>query len=150
MTTDSRAVAHCTSDLNELHTGAIRRLAHLHKCAGGVLWLRREGHYAAIAPCRMPLPTGCTEAVDTQFSRWLAAEWIIDLDAGPEGDSNMPAWLDEVPELGITVPLLADRELIGFIGLQRSMGRTHLNPRHLASLATSAREEATQIARAQA
>lgn len=136
--------------LNELRASAIRRLAHLHKCAGGVLWLRRGDAFAAIAPCRMPLPATCSEPVDTLFSRTLAEDRIVELDADAARGLTMPAWIRQVPELGLAVPLLAERELIGFIGLQRSLGLSRLDTRHFRTLKDAARQAATMLVRASA
>jgi putative PEP-CTERM system histidine kinase len=140
-------------DQEELYVRVIRVLADLYKCPGGVLWLRNDGHFVATAPCRMRLPGDCNEPADSEFCRKLAEEWIfeIDVDPGPKVKlPPLPQWIGRVPDLGIVLPLLAEDDLVGFVGLQRSLGFASLTWEDLDILKTAARQAAGYIARYQA
>jgi putative PEP-CTERM system histidine kinase len=136
----------------DLYVRAIRVLADLYKCAGGILWLKSEGAFVPTAPCRMKLPQGCMEPVGTPFCAKLGEEWIFELDieSDPDRAPPPPMWAQQIPELGIFVPLLVEDELIGFIGLQRSLGFERLTWEDLEILKTAARQVASYLARFQA
>ena len=136
----------------DLHVRAIRVLADLYKCGGGVLWLRQDGYFAPVAPCRMRLPNGCEEPDNTAFCTKLAEGWIFEFDVAPRGGVPPPPppdWITKVPELDILVPLLVEDELIGFVGLQRSLGFAVLDWEDLEILKTAARQVASDLARYQ-
>lgn len=135
---------------NELYLLTIRGLAHIHKCAGGVLWLRRDAQYTAIAPCRMALPDDCAEAADSAFCRRLAEGWIFDHGASHQtgnGSPRIPGWISTVPDLGVVVPLLTGEDLIGFVGLQRSLDPAPRRDTHFDLLRNTARHAATTLGR---
>ncbi|MFM7784299.1 MAG: XrtA/PEP-CTERM system histidine kinase PrsK, partial [Gammaproteobacteria bacterium] len=137
----------------DLYVRAIRLLADLYKCPGGVLWLKQDREFLPAAPCRMKLPEDCPEPADSGFCEKLRREWIFELDVEPPRGRTLPPlpeWAARVPEIGIFVPLLVEDELIGFVGMQRSLGFTALTWEDLEILKTSARQIASYIARYQA
>lgn len=142
-----------TDSEEHLYVRAIRVLADLYKCPGGVLWLRQEERFAVAAVCRMRRPEDCEEPVDSRFCVPLAQGWIYDLAVTPPRGVELPplpAWIAQVPDLGVVVPLLVEKDLIGFIGLQRSLGFSALTWEDLEILKTAARQVASYIARHQA
>jgi putative PEP-CTERM system histidine kinase len=62
----------------------------------------------------------------------------------------LPDWIGRVPDLGVIVPLLSDDELVGFVGMQRSLGFSALDWEDITILKTAARQIASYIARHQA
>ena len=138
---------------DDLYVRAIRLMADLYKCPGGVLWLRHDREFVPIAPCRMRLPENATEPVDSGFCQKLATEWIFELDVSPPPHTVLPPlpnWIGRVPDLGVVVPLLVEDELVGFVGMQRSLGFTALDWEDITILKTAARQIASDIARHQA
>lgn len=136
-----------------LYVRAIQVLADLYKCPGGVLWLRQDGDYLAVAPCRMKLPEDCSEPAHSEFCSKLAEGWIFDLQVDVPSSVRLPAlpgWVARVPDVGIIVPLLVEDELTGFVGLQRSLGFSELTWEDLDILKTAARQVASYIAHQQA
>jgi putative PEP-CTERM system histidine kinase len=135
-----------------LYVRAIRVLADLYKCPGGVLWLRHEKHFSATASCRMRRPEGCDEPADSDYCRMLSEGWIFDLEATPPPGRALPRppdWVPNVPDLALVIPLKVEDELIGFVGLQRSLGFSTLEWEDLDILKTAARQVASYIARFQ-
>ena len=140
-------------DGEELYVRAIRLMADLYKCPGGVLWLLQDKEFVPVAPCRMKLPENAVEPPDSGFCRKLATDWIFELDVSPPSNTELPSlpeWIDRVPDLGVIVPLLVDDELVGFVGMQRSLGFSALDWEDLTILKTAARQIASYIARHQA
>ena len=140
-------------DGDELYVRAVRLMADLYKCPGGLLWLRYDEEFVPMAPCRMRLPEDAPEPADSAFCRKLATDWVFELDVSPPPNTvlpPLPGWIDRVPDLGVIVPLLLEDELIGFVGLQRSLGFAALDWEDLSILKTAARQIASYIARHQA
>ena len=140
-------------DADELYVRAIRLMADLYKCPGGVLWLRHDKEFLPTAPCRMKMPENASEPVDSGFCRKLATDWIFELDVSPPPNTTLPPlpdWIGRVPDLGVIVPLLSDDELVGFVGMQRSLGFSALDWEDLTILKTAARQIASYLARHQA
>jgi putative PEP-CTERM system histidine kinase len=140
-------------DGDELYVRAVRLMADLYKCPGGLLWLRYDQEFVPVAPCRMRLPEDAPEPADSAFCRKLATDWVFELDVSPPPNTvlpPLPSWIDRVPDLGVLVPLLLEDELIGFVGLQRSLGFAALDWEDLSILKTAARQIASYIARHQA
>lgn len=140
-------------DVDALYVRAIRLMADLYKCPGGVLWLRHDRDFVPTAPCRMKLPEQADEPADSGFCRKLATEWIFELDVSPPPSATLPPlpdWIGRVPDLGVIVPLLVEDELVGFVGMQRSLGFSTLDWEDLTILKTAARQIASYIARHQA
>ena len=140
-------------DGDELYVRAVRLMADLYKCPGGLLWLRYDEEFVPVAPCRMRLPEDSREPADSAFCRKLATDWIFELDVSPPPNTVLPPapdWIGRVPDLGVIVPLLLEDEVIGFVGLQRSLGFAALDWEDLSILKTAARQIASYIARHQA
>jgi putative PEP-CTERM system histidine kinase len=140
-------------DGDELYVRAVRLMSDLYKCPGGLLWLRYDGEFVPVAPCRMRLPEDSKEPADSAFCRQLATDWIFELNVSPPPNTVLPPvprWISQVPDLGVIVPLLLEDELIGFVGLQRSLGFAALDWEDLSILRTAARQIASYIARHQA
>jgi putative PEP-CTERM system histidine kinase len=133
----------------DLYVRAIQALADLYKCPGGVLWLKEENRYVPTAPCRMALPRKADEPADSDFIHQLEQEWIYEI-ARPRDAKEVPppAWVANVPRLGLIVPLLSEHELIGFVGLQESLvGDAHVDWEDLDIIKTSARMVASYLVR---
>ena len=138
---------------DDLYVRAIRLMADLYKCPGGILWLRHDREFLPTAPCRMKLPENAAEPADSDFCRKLATEWIFEIDVSPPPNAVLPPlpdWIGRVPDLGVIVPLLVEDDLVGFVGMQRSLGFSALDWEDLTILKTAARQIASYIARHQA
>jgi len=118
---------------------------------GGLLFERRAGVYR----CTVTKNVGRSEAeppLDDPLINVMAARgWIIDIARlvdGPDKDliSELPAWLLQVPEARLIVPLGQDADLIGWIVLLESMTTRELNWEDWDLLKTTGRAAAAQLA----
>ena len=108
-----------------LHERSIRALAQIMRAESGVLWLRGEGEDNDIHPCaawNVPLRADIVEVADSRLVTFLELKnWVIDSDENHKDPDiydglTLPQWLAD--GRSIIVPLLLDRELLGFVVLQ--------------------------------
>lgn len=136
---------------DSLSAGALKGLAALVESPGGALWLRSdEGHWAvesrSLGPERPTLP-----AADP-LPRFLADRgWIIELpewqaEPGRYGDLALPHWLVSDPGAWIVVPLLLERDLIGFVELRRPVAPLRIDWEVRDILKTAGRQVAGTLA----
>ena len=116
-----------------LRERSIQAIAQLVESPGGALWLRKDsGDYERAAHWNMPQANGA-EAADSGFIEFLRRkEWVIDLNeyhTTPEKyeDLKLPAWLNDIPHVGMVVPLVLHEQLLGFVVLAQSHGRIAVN-----------------------
>ncbi|PKO28450.1 MAG: PEP-CTERM system histidine kinase PrsK [Betaproteobacteria bacterium HGW-Betaproteobacteria-5] len=110
----------------------IRGLANMVESPAGALWVRETGHGAFRQSARWNLPECIAkEAYDSPLCQFLLASgWVVNLEeyrCYPARYSNLeiPAWLSDLPNAWLIVPLVADSEMQGFVILASS--RTPIN-----------------------
>ncbi len=105
----------------------IRGLAAMVESPAGGLWLREAGQesYRQTAHWNiMPSPT--PEPPDSSLVQFLIASgWVINLEEyrcypGRYGALEIPAWLSELPNAWLIVPLMVGNEMTGFVILASS------------------------------
>jgi putative PEP-CTERM system histidine kinase len=112
----------------------IRGLADMVESPSGALWQRDAAgsHYAQRARWNMPA-SAAIEETDGALSRFLAESgWVVNLDEyrsvpGRYGELRLPAWLSDVPNAWLIVPLASSEELIGFVILATPRTRVDVN-----------------------
>lgn len=135
----------------------IRGLADMLESPAGCLWLRGAGEdfLRCTATWNMPAPED-KEAVDSALSRFLLGSgWVINLQeyrSFPQryGDLVLPAWLHEVRQAWLIVPLTVADELIGFVILASARADVDVNWEVNDLLKTAGRQAASFLAQMQA
>jgi putative PEP-CTERM system histidine kinase len=136
---------------DSLSARALQGLAALVESPGGALWLRTDdGHWAvesrSLGPERPTLP-----AADP-LPRFLADRaWIVELpewqaEPGRYGDLALPHWLVSDPGAWLVVPLILERELIGFAELRRPVAPLRIDWEVRDILKTAGRQVAGTLA----
>ncbi|UCV17300.1 XrtA/PEP-CTERM system histidine kinase PrsK [Ferribacterium limneticum] len=110
----------------------IRGLANMVESPAGTLWLRETGSAIYRQNARWNLPECINEeAQDSSLCRFLfASGWVVNLEeyrSYPARYNNLeiPAWLSDLPNAWLIVPLMAGNEMQGFVILGSS--RTPIN-----------------------
>ncbi len=138
------------ADERPLGVRAVDALAKLVDSNAGGLWDLRDGTYVPSGG-DLAGPEKPTEAADGPFVRALVEnEWIVDLHAadGSQHKSPVPVpkWLAELPRARYVVPLLQERELVGFIVIAQPLVTHVLNWEDIDLLRTAGRQVASYIA----
>lgn len=136
---------------------AIRGLADMLESPAGCLWLRSAGDTSlrCSAVWNMPAPQDKEEA-DSPFCRFLLQSgWVINLQeyrSFPQryGDLALPAWLLEVRQAWLIVPLTVGEELTGFVVLASARANVDVNWEVNDLLKTAGRQAASFLAQMQA
>lgn len=135
----------------------IRGLAQMVHSPSGALWSVDPAGATSVQVATWNMPPSLEKvALDSPLAAFLQrTEWIVDLDeyrrmpARYDG-LQLPAWLLELPQAWVVVPLLVAQELTGFVVLGRSHAGTHLNWEVRDLLKTAARQAASFLALMQA
>lgn len=135
----------------------IRGLADMLESPAGCLWLRGTGESAlrCSAVWNMPAPKDKEEA-DSAFCRFLLQSgWVINLQeyrSFPQryGDLALPAWLHEIRQAWLIVPLTVGEELTGFVVLASARANVDVNWEVNDLLKTAGRQAASFLAQMQA
>ena len=134
---------------------AIGALAQLVNADAGGLWVLRDGAYGP-AGGDLGGPDKPEVPADSSFVRALVErEWIVDLHPGDgeqRGDQPVPIpqWLADLPRARYVVPLLQERELVGFLVIARPLAVHALDWEDIDLLRTAGRQVASYIALDQA
>lgn len=135
----------------------VRGLANMAESPGGTLWLREAGSEVYRQHARWNLPECLAEVSQgaplCQFL--LASGWVINLEEyrcfpGRYNDLEIPAWLSELPNAWLIVPLMAGNEMHGFVILARSRTPINVNWEVNDLLRTAGCQAASFLARMQA
>jgi putative PEP-CTERM system histidine kinase len=118
----------------EMGDTVVRALANLVESPSGTLWLRRgyEGDFVQAARWNMP-PLAERESASSSFPQFLRDRaWIVDFDQlrnrhGDYANLVVPAWLLADPRYWLAIPLLAGKDLIGFVILGRARAAIEIN-----------------------
>ncbi len=126
----TRTLSKGRGDLGER---VIEALANLVESPGGGLWLCREtSNYEPAASWNMTLINE-SESVNSDFSRFLEDnEWVVDLQGSNINTVNnteivLPDWLKTLSTVGLVIPLMLQKKLMGFVVLMQPRSRMKLN-----------------------
>lgn len=126
----TRTLSKGRGDLGER---VIEALAKLVESPGGGIWLCREtSNYEPVAYWNMALINE-SEPVNSDFIRFLEDnEWVVDLQGSNINTVNnteivLPDWLKALSTVGLVVPLMLQKKLMGFVVLMRPRSRMKLN-----------------------
>lgn len=97
-------------------------LARLVESPSGALWVKDRARCGFVQSARwnMNASDSC-EPVTSSFAVFLAeSRWVVDLEElrsapGRYGGLDLPAWVGEVPQAWLIVPLINRNEVIGFV-----------------------------------
>lgn len=135
----------------------VRGLANMVESPGGTLWLREAGAEVYRQHARWNLPECVAEVhQDAPLCRFLLASgWVINLEEyrcfpARYSDLEIPAWLSELPNAWLIVPLMAGNEMHGFAILARSRTPISVNWEVNDLLRTAGCQAASFLARMQA
>lgn len=142
------------SDLaDEMRQNVIAAISGIVESTGGLLWVKEEStYYSPVARYAFPDPGVSQEPVEGSLARFMRyREWVINLDevdAEPEVYAGLvlPAWLRDLKEAWLVVPLLQNDELLGFVVLARSRGKFDFNWEDIDLLKTVGRQAAGYLA----
>ena len=112
----------------------IRGLADMVESPSGGLWLKDASgrHYAQSARWNMPV-CSATEHSEGLLLRFLTdSGWVVNLDefrSVPDryGELRLPAWLSDLPDAWLIVPLAGSEGVIGFVILDSPRTRVDVN-----------------------
>lgn len=112
-------------DVQDFNTRAITAAAAIFKSSGGALWMRQANQYVPVATLKLTLPTeDLSESCDSPFCQAMEErEWVFSVHArgvhDVEMNQHLPEWVHRLPDLWLFLPLIVDRELIGFMALTK-------------------------------
>jgi putative PEP-CTERM system histidine kinase len=121
-----------SEDGPNLYERSIQALAGLVESPAGQLWLRKEEGWEPVARWNMPMAT-TTVPLEDAFCRFLEARhWVVDVAecvAYPARYAQLalPAWLREVQQAWLVVPLTLHGKVAGFVALASARAPVELN-----------------------
>lgn len=143
---------------HDYHAKAIAAVAGTFKSPGGMLWLNNKyGKMVPAATLNLALDTAELEqSVDSPFCKVMQEhEWVFSPGAPSEHElsnfnDTLPAWVKLIPDLWLIIPLLVDKELVGFVLLTTPAQHSQLTWEDLDLLKTVGREVAVYVSRNEA
>ncbi|HMV18309.1 MAG TPA: PEP-CTERM system histidine kinase PrsK [Zoogloea sp.] len=139
-----------------LGESVVNALGDLVESPGGGVWLKdAAGRYSQQARLNMP-HCGMQVGDDDAFIRFLLEkEWVVNLEEARAGvnfgeSQPVPAWIGEVDDAWLIVPLISAGSLIGFVILLTPRTPVDVNWEVLDLLKTAGRQAAGYFARMQA
>jgi putative PEP-CTERM system histidine kinase len=133
----------------EVRRSVIRGLADLVESPGGWLWLRDDaGRFAPADHMNGPAVSEL-EPADGGLARFLRETgWVVDLGEyrstqGRYQDLDVPAWLGELPDAWLVVPLSMDEDLLGFVVLATARAQIEIDWEVRDLLKTAGRQAAS-------
>jgi putative PEP-CTERM system histidine kinase len=146
-----------TTDAQDFHLRAITAVASLFKSPKGALWLNKNERYVPVSTLNLSIPkNSAEETIDMPFCQALLQhEWVFSPyspDTKELGALNelLPQWIFEIHDLWLVLPLLTERELLGFMVLTKPKHDTSLTWEDLDLLKTVGRQVASYLHRHQA
>ena len=141
----------------EMGGQVIRGLADMLESPGGGLWLKNRGESAYRQTARWNMAR-CEVAEDgsSGLSQFLQTSgWVVNLEefrSFPRryGQLVLPAWVQEIPQAWLMVPLMVADDMIGFVVLARARARMDVNWEVNDLLKTAGRQAASFLAQMQA
>lgn len=131
-----------------------RGLADMVESPGGSLWFKALGDDDFVQSARWNMPElTAREAPGSAFCSFMRDhEWIVDLRSPADGQSNgstppqAPAWLAQVEDAWLVLPLLVADDMLGFVVLVKPRTPLALNWEVRDLLKTAARQAAGFLA----
>ena len=111
----------------------IRAIAELVESPGGVLFASGESGTCEVVAHWNMHAASAEELLAGSFCRFLETrQWVVDLEewrACPEkyDGLSIPAWLNDIPQAWLIVPLVLQERLVGFTVLAHARSRIRLN-----------------------
>jgi putative PEP-CTERM system histidine kinase len=142
---------------NDMGQQVVRALADMLESPGGSLWMK-SGSEAAFrqTACWNLASSPVKEEAESSFCQFLASSgWVINLEefrtySKRYGDLTLPAWLQELPQAWLIVPLTAGGEMIGFVVLASARTNIDVNWEVNDLLKTAGRQAASYLAQMRA
>ncbi len=144
----TRALADIEDD--DVPKGIVRAMAPLVGAQAGLLFARESGYFRLLSNCDMPYPEG--ELALGDLPEWLTrTEWVVDIDEwrdqpGLYNDLALPAWIDNIAQPWLIVPLMFGNQLAGILIIRHSDLQTHINWEERDLLKTAGRQAASHLA----
>ncbi|ARN74526.1 XrtA/PEP-CTERM system histidine kinase PrsK [Oceanicoccus sagamiensis] len=142
---------------DNFHERAIKVVASIFKSEGGSLWLQSNGAYRPVQTYNMEnIDAAMTESIDSPFCKlMIEQEWVFsphgsDRASMGEANSQLPSWIYEIPDLWLVMPLLTEKDLLGFMVLKQSKQDASLTWEDLDLLKTVGRQVASYLDRHEA
>lgn len=133
----------------------IQALANLVESPGGALWLRGEqGSFAQAARWNLPESQAREHPAHPLASFMRSTGWVVNLDEYREDasrypDLKLPAWLENLAQAWLVVPVIAQEDLIGFMVLAAPRAAIDVNWEVRDLLKTAARQIGSFLAQMQ-
>ena len=131
----------------------IHAMANLVNSPGGILWARQENHhFTLLASHSMPqIQVQPGPDTDSLIAFLESREWIIDVteyqrEPGLYEGLDLPAWLSNIPDAWLIVPLLSREQMIGILLLKRSDVESTINWEDRDLLRMAGQQAASQLA----
>lgn len=141
----------------ELEQQVIHGLADMVESPAGGLWVRSRGEPAFTQTARwnMAQTLDKEDACSPLCGYLIGSGWVINLEEyrsmpGRYGNLTLPAWLRELAQAWLVVPLAVGEELIGFVVLASARVRVDVNWEVNDLLKTAGRQAASFLAQTQA
>lgn len=142
----------------DYHLKAIAAVAGTFKSPGGMLWLNNKyGKMVPAATLNLGIDTtDFEEPADSAFCRVMKEhEWVFSPSAPSEHElsnfnDTLPRWVSAIHDIWLIIPLLVDKELVGFIVLTSPPRESQLTWEDLDLLKTVGREVAVYVSRNEA
>ena len=141
----------------EMGQQVIRGLADMLESPGGGLWMRTRGETAFSQTARWNLAqTLEKEDLESPMCHFMTTNgWVINLEeyrlySRRYGQLKLPAWVLDLAQAWLIVPLLVGKELIGFVVLASARTRVDVNWEVNDLLKTAGQQAASFLAQMQA
>ena len=135
----------------------VRAIAEVVDTSGGLLWLhRKDGAFEQVAHWGVSGGEAEVLPAGSKLARFLEErEWVINLEeylSTPELYKNLelPTWLMDLPRAWLIVPLLDQKQLLGFIVVTRPRAHVPFNWELRDLVKTTACQAASHLAQLQA
>ncbi|WP_339668584.1 XrtA/PEP-CTERM system histidine kinase PrsK [Dasania marina] len=145
------------SDNQDFQLIAVQTLASIFKSPKGGLWRQQDKTFTLAASYQLELPSPPpSEPVDSEFCHALKEhEWVFSPRSPDQGkiselNALLPEWIAAIPDLWLVVPLLTEKDLLGFIILTEPEIDTDITWEDLDLLKTVGRQVASYLDRHQA
>ncbi len=139
------------TDNESFHHRALNIVASIFKSPNGALWLKEQQNYVPAGTFNLDLRQDMQIGINTAFCRALKDdEWVFspldDNDGKLEAINKLiPDWMYDIKNLWLVLPLLTEKELLGFIILTKPPMDTALNWEDLDLLKTVGRQIASYL-----
>ena len=142
----------------EMGQQVVRGLADMLESPGGGLWMKSSGGDPVFRQTarRNLAETQDTENADSALCRFLASSgWVVNLAeyrSYPQryGSLALPAWLQQMPQAWLIVPLIVGNDMIGFVVLASARANIDVNWEVNDLLKTAGRQAASFLSQMQA